>query len=190
MHCQDLVRDRTLGQYWERQFCKMARDYGFMFTPMQIGRKESVVAYKGRDWNVYTLPDVTMWTAPGQHHEIKHKNPTRSGEFGLERYRFDALRAFAEETEQGVFYTIHNHDLSGGAQATVNHMAHWLTANVLTLDGRWSVERWMSSWVNGQKRQVSILFWSVELWQPLADLWASYGVEQPSWARLAGIPVS
>ena len=111
--CSNLVADSTLGQYWERQFCCMAANFGFMFSPLQIGRSTSAMAYKGKAFNCFTLPDITIWTFPGQHHKIKHKNPTHTCEFGLEVYRFDALVAFAQETRQDVMYTIDNHDLAG-----------------------------------------------------------------------------
>lgn len=172
-HCTNLASDREVGAYWERQFCVMARDNGFMFSPLQIGRDKSAVAYKGRAWNVLTLPDVVIWTFPGQHHEIKHKNPTRRGEYGLERYRFDALRAFALETEQDVLYTIHNHDLAGGRDVKTNDLAHWFTARIVDLDGQWSGEATLPSWVNGKRKQVPIYFWPQEAWTPLACYWAS-----------------
>lgn len=173
-HCADLARDRGLGAYWERQFCVMARDYGLMFSPLQIGRSGSAVAYKGHDWNALTLPDVVIWTWPGQHHEIKHKNPTRGGKFGLEQYRFRALLAFAKETQQRVFYTIHNHDLSGGPDAKHNDIAHWVTADVLALDGAWDSLATMSSWVDGKRREVPICFWSRTIWAPLAEVWDAH----------------
>lgn len=42
---KDLMGDRALGAYWERQFCRMMAKRGKMFTPLQIGRDQSAQAY-------------------------------------------------------------------------------------------------------------------------------------------------
>lgn len=146
-----------------------------MFSPLQIGHKGSAIAWSRTDgtWNPFTLPDVTIWTYPGQHHEIKHKNPTSGGRYGLERYRFDALLAFARETQQDVMYTIHNHDLSGGRNGTVNSIDHWFTVNVLHLDGEWQhIDENGVSYVNGKAETgIPILYWDMHLWLPLGWYW-------------------
>ena len=175
-HCENNSSDRRLGKYWERMFCWLAAQIGLWFTPMQIGHNGSARAYSrnGR-WASLTLPDITIWTFPGQHHEIKHKNPTRYNSFGLERYRLNALLMFAEETRQDVMYTIHNHDLSGGWLAKNNDIDHWVTVNVQDLDGTWTFEGRFPSWVNGTKKTVLQYFWPVDYWQPLKAYWADYG---------------
>lgn len=172
-HCSDNKADRKLGEYWEREFCKMAATEGMSFTPMQIGRIKSAQAFiqAGQRWNCYTLPDVTVWTAPGQHHEIKHKSPTSWSTFGLEVYRFNALQWFAKETQQDVLYTIHNHALSGGRDGKGNDITHWLTASIVELGGRWLSRSLVNSWVAGEKRRVPIYYWPVGLWQPLVEYW-------------------
>lgn len=139
-----------------------------MFSALQIGRDGSTIARKGR--KVFTLPDVTIWTAPGQHHEVKHKNPIR-GTFGLEEYRFRALVAFAGETKQSVLYTIHNHDLAGGRDMRLNNIDHWITADVARLRGRWVDRHDCPTWCNGARAVVPTLFWPVELWMPLEYYW-------------------
>jgi len=178
-HCTDNTADRAIGKTWERNFCKLAWERGFMFSPMQIGRVGSAVAYQNhnRTWKPLTLPDVTVWTAPGQHHEIKHKNPTKHGSFGLEKYRLDALLAFAHETEQDVMYTIHNHDLAGGRDAQINEIGHWFTVNVLALDKTWAAKSRGYSWVNGQKKEVAICYWPTDMWAGLAEYWQHLGDE-------------
>lgn len=168
-HCTNNAADRGLGAYWEMQFCAMALLSGRSFSPLQLDHKGSAVAYQQA--NVYTLPDVTIWTHPGEHHEIKHKNPTRSGMFGLEVYRYNALKWFARETKQDVLYTIHNHDLAGGRDVKLNDIAHWWTVNILKLDHNWREQRWGYSWVGGQRKEVSIYYWSIGLWQPLQWYW-------------------
>lgn len=172
-HCDDNAKDRRVGAYWERQFCKMAAVRGRSFSPLQLNHSGAAAAYQrtGAKWNKYTLPDVTVWTYPGEHHEIKHKDPTKWGTFGLEVYRYEALKWFATETRQDVMYTIHNHALAGGRDVRQNNIAHWQTVNVLELDGRWTCRRPGYSWVSGEKELVDIYYWSTTLWTPLAEYW-------------------
>ena len=143
-----------------------------MFSPLQIGRPSSAVAYYGQAWNTFTLPDVTIWSFPGQHHEIKHKNPTRDRCFGLEVYRFDALLAFANETRQDVLYTIHNHDLSGGRDGQWNDIAHWFTAEVRSLETKQRRKTANASYINGQRHEsVPTYYWDIGLWSSLDGYW-------------------
>lgn len=176
-HCNDLQGDRNLGKHWERQFCFMAGERGKAFTPMQLDRSKSIVAHSKKTgaWNNYTLPDVTVWTAPGEHHEIKHKSPmndwTHGPSFGLEVYRFNALLWFAEETGQQVMYTIHNHDLAGGRDIQENNIDHWQTANIKFINNQWHTCRPGQSWVDGKKKTVPIYYWATNLWLPLDIFW-------------------
>lgn len=179
-HCADIQSDRKLGTYWEKAFCDLAAWYGFIFTPMQIGLSKSAQAWgKAQSkWRNYTLPDITIWTAPGQHHEIKHKSPTRYGSYGLESYRFKHLLEFAETTQQDVLYTIHNHALNGGQYSKLNDIHHWFTANVLDLDGKWTVSGTHSNsyYANGVTTP-RIYYWSTELWVPLQEYWQVCALE-------------
>ena len=175
-HCSNNGKDRELGQSWERNFCALASKFGKCFTPHQIGRGQSAAAWyrdEKQKWNHYTLPDVTIWTAPGEHHEIKHKKPTAWGAFGLEEYRLNALVGFAFETGQLVMYTIHDHSKSGGRYSTINRIDDWVTADVLTLAN--SIHHTQmdgTSWVNGQKRNsVPIHYWKVGAFIPLGNFW-------------------
>lgn len=173
-HCADNGRDRDIGAKWERNFCKLAAKHGLMFTPMQIGRTSSAVAYTGPTYRALTLPDITVWNHPGQHHEIKHKEPTPRGWFGLEVYRFNALMEFAATTQQSVLYTIHNHALSGGRQSETNDITHWFTADVKWLEGQEShLQTDGTSWISGVKHTgIPILYWDIDKWMPLLDYWA------------------
>ncbi len=194
IQCANNAKDRALGIYWERCFCDIAADHGFVLTALQIGRGESATWHSktGKQWSTYVLPDITVWTCPGQHHEIKHKNPTSHESFGLEQYRFAALLAFAQVTQQDVLYTIHNHDLSGGREARGNALEHWLTANILELDRRWTFSGKTSSWVNGQRRDgIPIYYWSSSMWQPLGEYWAAMArrrivADSPLWNHAGG----
>lgn len=165
--CKDLQGDRALGEYWERQFCEMMADIGKVFTPMQIGRDKSASAWGKQNgkWNHWTLPDVTIWTAPGEHHEIKHKNPDKKGRFGLEHYRLAALLAFAEETQQSVFYTIHNHN--GDRVSKVNRHEDWFTCCVKRMASATKTDGKATSYVNGVPTEVPCWYWKKELFTRL-----------------------
>jgi hypothetical protein len=179
-HCANNGADRATGAYWEREFAKMAAEHGKVFSFLQIGRKESAQFYAkpNGNWRHYTLPDVTIWTSPGEHHEIKHKNPVPGwGTFGLEVYRFNALIEFAETTGQDVMYTIHNHDLAGGPDVKQNDVSHWVTVDVTKLQDKWVTEKNGYSYVNGIKKEVPIYYWPQDLWIPLAAYW----VLEPAW---------
>ena len=169
---RDIVKDRKIGEHWEKEFCYMANDYGYLFTGLQLDRKTSAVAYQNS--KRYTLPDIVLWSAPGQFHEIKHKNPTKGGAYGLEVYRLEALLHFAKETNQNVYYTIHNYDLNGGKKSLENNIDHWFTANVLLLAKFTSNKpscKW-GSWINGRwVDNVPMWFWDTSLFTPLIDYW-------------------
>ncbi len=167
VQCQDLTGDRNMGEYWEREFCwEMARR-GKAFTAMQIGRKTSAQWHRpqGRKLLHFCLPDVTIWTSPMEHHEIKHKTATHHGQYGLEKYRFEALLDFARETGQPVKYTIHDHH--GKRHKKEGVLADWITVDVMQLldaeDGVYDG----NSWVNSRKRRVPIMYWNATLWEPL-----------------------
>lgn len=180
--CADNAADRATGETWERAFCELARDHGKVFTPHQIGTpNKSAAAYgpgeHGIGYSTYLLPDVTVWTAPGEHHEIKHKNQDRSGCYGLERYRLDALVRWANTTGQDVFYTIHDWELAGATNSrdpVPNRIEHWRCANVSDLAMRITTTRVGTSWIGGVKRDdVRICYWTARRnFQPLSDLWA------------------
>jgi len=172
-HCNDLSRDRKLGEFWERRFCELATSFGLTITANQIGRNQSAQAFYKDDvgkYNNIILPDVVVWSFSGQHHEIKHKNPTRNGCFGLEEYRFSSLKRFNDITKQDVFYTIHNHDLCGGPDNKENNINHWLTASVSNLDGSWKYERTYPTWCNSKKVDTNIYFWDTSLFVPLSEV--------------------
>lgn len=164
-----LEGDRSLGAFWEQEFVNMALKAGKLVTSMQLNHTRSIVAYKNNNpIKILTLPDIVLWTFPGEYHEVKHKSPTRYGSFGLEKYRFDALIDFANETHQKVMYTIHDHSLNGGRDNKLNQIAHWFTANVVDLNNKWVRLSDGSSWVNGIKRDnIPICYWKKELWHPL-----------------------
>jgi len=181
-HLRDNAVDRKLGEHWERQFCLLTAREGKSFTPQQIGRDRAASWARRVDdaWKLTLLPDVTVWTAPGEHHEIKHKAPTRGGCYGLESYRLDALVAFRQETKQPVLYTIHDWHHAGapdGRAEMPNRLADWLTIDVLTLD-RLVDELELhhvpfDTWVNGKACSRPGYYWPAKLWMPLETWWAN-----------------
>lgn len=177
--CVDLQEDRSIGEYWERQFCAMAARFGHSMTPHQIGRGQSATAGCWRDnqWKMATLPDVTIWTRPGEHHEIKHKEPTRHGSVGLEDYRLRALDWFQRETGQSVYYTLHLHNLADGRNGKTNDIRHWYTINVkqmvaLINSGGACRSSRMKTWCNGEVKHLLGWYWNISEFQPLERLWA------------------
>lgn len=177
IHCINNAADRRLGEYWEELFGFMATSYGRTFSRHQFRRQNAAVV-EGLIGKAYLLPDITVWSAPGEHHEIKHKAPTSFNTFGLERYRLQSLVWFANETQQPVFYTIHNHALNGGRDNLNNDIEHWITQNVLVLHQHVDKESIGPSYVNGQKEHVSICYWQATRFISLEKLWLSQIREQ------------
>jgi len=177
-HATDNEGDRQIGERWERAFCQLAADFDKVFSPHQIPHPEgAAVAYgRGADgkWENYLLPDVTIWSAPGEHHEIKHKCATRGGYYGLERYRLDALVRWANTTGQLVCYTIHDWEVAGADAAGAlmpNDLSHWFYADIMTLArGCTWVQENGTSWVNGKRRDdVLIWYWTaLRYFKPLS----------------------
>lgn len=174
-HCADNAGDRKLGEVWERRFCALAAKHGRCFTPHQIGRPSRAAAAglrRAQEWELLLLPDVTVWTAPGEHHEIKHKSPTRQGDFGLELYRLQSLVRFARETNQDVLYTIHDWSISGDRSDTINLIEHWRTANICDLAGNIDRQLPGSSYRGGRRVDgIPICYWRKDRWLPLAQYW-------------------
>jgi hypothetical protein len=180
-HLCDNGADRLLGQRWERGFCVLAARAGRTMTAHQLGRDGMAASWAARDggsWRVALLPDVTLWTAPGEHHEIKHKDATRDGRYGLEAYRLEALVRFRLETSQHVFLTIHDWRLAGAAHPAApmpNAIEHWRIVEVLELVGyverRRLAPRAMPTYVAGRPAVRPGYYWPTALWRPLAWWW-------------------
>lgn len=177
---RDNAADRLIGERWEGRFCGMARTLGKVFTPHQFKRpNQSAMFYGpgvGNGKSGWTLPDVTVWSAPGEHHEIKHKKrvPGR-GWYGLEVYRLQALLHFARTTEQSVYYTIHDWEVAGAPNSRAdwpNDIGHWFVADVAALARRHAKEMDSPTYYNGQIRQLPTRYWPAdEFFRPLAEIW-------------------
>jgi len=177
-HCEDIGGDRALGAAWEVRFCTLAADQGQLFTPHQHGRDKMAAAHyrvNGTKHRV-TLPDVTIWSGAGEHHEIKHKKATDTGHYGLECYRFDSLLEFARRIDGLVYYTIHDHSRLG-KHSQLNELRDWRTCEINRLLGATVYDprvRKLScgSWVNGVATpDVPQWFWPTDLFTPLGSLW-------------------
>lgn len=181
---RDNGHDRQLGHQWERNFCTLAAHRRKSFTPHQIGREQSAQWYapQANGLNPVLLPDATIWSAPGEHHEIKHKSATNPGCvcrcYGLEKYRFDALVLFRHETNQPVLYTIHDWELAGAKRSSdpmPNQIEHWRTVDVLELADYVAAEHLepvsFPTWVNGRAQSRPGYFWPTTLWVPLEWWW-------------------
>ena len=173
--CQNLSVDRASGKYWEREFCVMAYKRGKIFTPHQWQRSESAVAY-GKHFKFLTLPDVTIWSSPGEHHEIKNKNPSKRGYYGLEKYRIDALVEFDKACIGDVLYTIHNWEKAGlknGKQEGENRIEDWFCSLCHELYETPDYKNHNdTSWVNGvQRTDIEIWYWEAERFYPLSSYW-------------------
>lgn len=176
--CVNLKDDRSIGEKWERKFGTLAARYGHAVTANQIRRSGSAVAHYIADDGSYRtliLPDFVIWSFPGQHHEIKHKEPAKAGKrrgcYGLERYRFDSLKHFQSICQQRVFYTIHDHERAGGKFVEENRIDDWLTISISDMDGAHEcVDQNGKSWCNGKPIQTEILYWHQSLFVPLASV--------------------
>lgn len=184
-HLSDNAADRELGATWERHFCRMAEWYGKSFLPQQIGRTGAATWRKGNRTQSQPalLPDITIFSWPGEHHEIKHKAPSKyrrregMGSYGYERYRLRPLVDFRLETQQPVFCTVHDWEAAGAHRSNEsmpNVLQDWRVVDVMTLDTYITEQRlspdWLGTWVNGQAQQREGYYWPVSLWVSL-DLW-------------------
>jgi hypothetical protein len=173
-------RRRIIGETWERNFCALAASYGKEFTPHQLARADGAACSWWREtdgtWHKQLLPDVVIWSAPGEHHEIKHKDQMRNGCYGYEAYRLRELVRFARTTGQNVFYTIHDWRHAGAAtsaEPVPNRIADWFCASVAVLSRSHTAEYWGPSIVNNTMKDDVLQFrWdAVKYFRPLAEVW-------------------
>lgn len=180
-HASDNRGDRTLGAVWERHFCDLAKERGFTYLPHQFVTSRGAASAWGLgqdgDEKQVLLPDVTVWGAVTQHHEIKHKNPTPRNEYGLEQYRLERLVDFANRTNELVLYTIHDWQRAGatsGREAIENNINHWLTVDILALSKmRHRVNPNCVTYIDGQRDRAPVWFWPTHYWVELSDFWNS-----------------
>jgi hypothetical protein len=174
IHCGDVGGDRKLGEVWESNFCELIPS-GCIFIRHQKDRDGSSVYGEVGNQGIVTWrpsPDVTVWHGKSvtSHHEIKHKNAHAGLLFGLEKYRMDGLMDFQKKTGQTVYYTIHDHDCSGGRNGTENDIKHWVTQTIESLasehDRGWPCRTYR----NGVAFEEMTLFWHRSRFEPLEDV--------------------
>jgi hypothetical protein len=189
-HGADLLGHRTEGEYWEERFCELACEYRRVwYTRNQKGRRDAAHAETidpAKIRRTCLLPDVVIWSIPGEHHEIKHKKPHKqpgfAPSFGLEVYRFEALVEFADECRQPVLYTIHDWQAAGAPDSyhhTPNRLDDWFTIPILDLNAkRHRRDGKFGSYRNGQfVEAVPGYYWPASIWTPLAQYWDKHQPE-------------
>lgn len=178
-HAVDNRGDRALGKLWEQHFCHLAKERGFTFLPHQLVRDNGAAsAFTGSEdgeSKQILLPDITVWGNGTEHHEVKHKNPTKAHEYGLEQYRLERLVDFAARTNERVLYTIHDWGLAGassGRDEVENHIEHWRTVDILALNKLpHRVDKNGLTYLDGERTTACIWYWPTHYWVPLKHLW-------------------
>lgn len=175
---------RTVGARWEQRFAEMGLARGRIISPHQLRGMAGEAAVALGPKSRWLLPDMTLWDAGGEHHEIKHKNPMSPNRrrnfpaYGLERYRLEHLWRFARVVAPTrVYYTIHDWSLAGaqtGDDDTPNDIAHWVTADVLDLAVNVDAEFPVRSLINGRMESgVRALAWNTARFRALTELWSA-----------------
>jgi hypothetical protein len=174
---------REQGACWELNFARLAFDYNRDPVVLhQYGRTAAAVAWVADPFSprgVKTLvsPDVSLFGFGGhEHHEVKHKEATRSGCYGLEVYRLRSLASFARRSMGEVYYTIHDWRRAGAenaAEPTENRIGDWVAANVVGLElSAARQDGTCPSIVDGHfEERVPTAFWPTSEFRPLLDLW-------------------
>lgn len=173
-HMANKGADRALGEWWEGQFCQIAKGRGWFFYRMQ--RQNESPMFRG-PCDPWPTPDVLLMQAGvSQWHEVRHKNPTRDGRFGYERHRFEGLLGTLVASGIPTFLTFHDHDRAGGRDSKLNRPEHWVTARVDELArGPYEARRCKSYGVGGGF--VPVFFFDKRLFKPLDNaLWVARGV--------------
>jgi len=178
-YLSDNSADRRLGELWEERFCAFADWYGKSWHAYQKDRGTAACWEKtGRK---QLTPDIQIFCAGGESHEVKHKNPTQARgscarRYGLEKYRLQHLTAFQRESQQAVFYTIHDWEAAGARTSDAsmpNVLQDWRIAHVIELaaDCRQRRPDDMWSWCRGEATKVPGYYWATSLWVPLDVYW-------------------
>lgn len=166
--CTNLKEDRRRGKQAELDFIRLCNRFGKASHGFQIGRGQSATIRIGGQQVI--APDVCVWSAKrgASLHEVKRKYPTADGMFGLEEYRFDALKTL--DALASVWYTVLLHADSDKARHNLEEVSissgrrytpgMWLTASVSSLR-KPSKERTGYSWRGGEKTKCNIYYWHI-----------------------------
>lgn len=168
MRCRDLKSDRRKGQFWQDQFVDMARSYGCVAEDKQKGKASSAVAVSSDGGLI--LPDaqvsklgVTVAV------EVKHKDPTRHGQYGYEEYRLLDLVRYANATGMQVILAIHDHKLAGGRDVTHNRLRDWRWMDVTEMEKQHDYAAPGFTYFQGKPVVRRIRYWDALRFAPLAD---------------------
>lgn len=174
VHCGDVNADRKLGDLWEGNFCELLPTGSLVARHQKDRHGSAVYGEVQPDGRIMwrPSPDVTVWHGRSitSHHEIKHKNAHRGVLFGLEQYRVQSLLEFQKKSGQTVYYTIHDHDCSGGKYGNGNDIKHWVTQTIESLakehDREWECDTYRNS---GTVKELTF-FWHRSRFEPLEDV--------------------
>lgn len=163
--------DRRLGEYWEAQFITMCKDIGWEAWP--FAKKKGPAFYDPETKETFISPDVWILRRGDRQYacEVKHKCPTKTGAYGLEKYRADSLLSLGRlyRNQFGPvtsLYVIHNHALSGGRDCKINNILHWQAQTLETMQqnisGTW---RGPTYWAGGVI-EAEIHYYKTEIFIP------------------------
>jgi len=164
--------DRKIGEFWEDEFCKMARRYGWEAWPFQRRKGEATFEFEGKR---YVCPDVWILRRNEKQYicEVKHKNAAKNGCYGFELYRQDSMLELESDyyNQFGsveALYVVHNHDAAGGKYEKTNNENHW-HAQRLRLLSENAVAGKSRTLYNGKvtDEEVPILYYPLTLFMPI-----------------------
>lgn len=136
-HCQNHQADRTLGEYWEDELVRIARLFGW--EAWAFSRKKGSTFTDEKNQR-YISPDVWMLRRGAVQYacEVKHKNPTAQGMYGLEVYRADGLVLLGEKYQNEFgrvlpLYVIHDWTNNGNRDSKRNVLDDWVCESIFAL---------------------------------------------------------
>ena len=122
-------QDRKLGEYWENEFIKIVKAWGWEAWAFSQKRGPS---FRDALGNSYISPDVWVLRRGNKQYavEVKHKTVASNGCYGFELYRQESmLQIESNYTNQygGVvaLYVVHNHAMAGGKFERKSKIEHW-----------------------------------------------------------------
>lgn len=168
LRCRDLQSDRRKGQFWQDQFVDMARSHGCVAEDKQKGKELSAVAVSCD--GALILPDIQVsklgFTVAV---EVKHKDPTKHGQYGYEEYRLLDLVRYANATGMQAILAIHDHKLAGGRDVTHNRLRDWRWMDVTEMERQHDYAAPGVTYFGGEPVVRQIRYWDTSRFAPLAD---------------------
>lgn len=174
IHCGDVSGDRKLGDIWEANFCHLLSPATIVIRHQKDRHGSAVYGEVQPDGRITwrPSPDVTAFHGRGitTHHEVKHKNAHRGVMFGLEEYRLQSLLEFQSKSGHGTYYTIHDHDCSGGRLGQLNDIKHWVTQTIESLSRECDDRFPCPTYRDGKREKAMTLFWHRSRFDALEDV--------------------